>query len=113
MHEVADCVALVRLDVEKNRIRLAAPAVRDQLREQRLLHEIETDHQKRSQSEREQQQQGAIVRAMEIGESLPPRERKGRRNGFASQDDERFRQRGEKSEHDAKSSGKTGADSPI
>jgi hypothetical protein len=82
-HEVAHCVPLIGLNVKENGIRLPAAAVGNQLSEQRLLHEVETHHQKCSEAERKQKQQRAVVRAMEIGQPLPPRKWEREWNGLA------------------------------
>ena len=73
--QVADRFFLIRLDVEENRVGLVRAAGGDQLCQQRLLHQIETHHEKRSEAKREQKKQCAIVGAMKIGQTLPDGER--------------------------------------
>ena len=81
---------LVGLDVEEKNIRLIPGVDRAELRKQHLTREVKIQQQECSETERDREQQGAIIGAIEIGQALTEREIPVVRKKLSHQNDEEF-----------------------
>ncbi len=90
-HDFRDARFLVRLNVEEENVRLILRADRLELREQDLAAEIKIQQEKSAQAQRKRQQEGAIVRAIEIRQALPQDEAPAVREEFPDTGDQQLR----------------------
>ena len=90
-HDFRDARFLVRLNVEEENVRLVLRADGLELREQDLAAEIKIQQEKSAQAQRKRQQQGAIVRPVEIRQPLPQDEAPAVREEFPDADDQQLR----------------------